>query len=173
MTEIVVVTEPGSARRWHRGFCRCTATESSLYEGLSGYPPPEPSFPILGDPDNYMPAPADRMVLALSDPAPKKQWAETYRSRNAPCFSSYSPFQIRRFHVFSGEGLMPVPYNSISRIVRAGDFVAVYGLCKIGHDLSIGSYSHIASHCSLDGFFSLAAETLLPSFSNSEKNQIR
>lgn len=174
MTEIVVVNGAGFGEEVASWILQMPGYgEQFRMKGFLDSRPLTPSFPLLGDPETYMPAPADRLVLALSDPARKKQWAETFRNRKARFFQVIHPANAIDSTFFSGEGLILAPYNSISRMVRAGDFVTIYGFCKIGHDLSIGSYSHIASHCSLDGFSSLGEETRLPSFSKVEKNQIR
>lgn len=130
----------------------------------------KPSLPLLGKPEEYHPEPDDALVLALSAPEQKKKWAGHFRSRNARFFSVVHPQNTIGPFFLSGEGLILAPFNSISISVQVGDFVTIYGFCKIGHDLKIGSYSHLSSHCSLDGFSSLPEESFLPSFSKIEKN---
>jgi len=129
-----------------------------------------PELPILGTPNEYAIQDSDRFVMALSEPAIKKQIGEDIRQRGGKFFNVIHPENSISPSFLSGEGLIIAPYNSISTRVTFGDFVSIYGFCKIGHDVRIGNYCHIASHCSLDGFSSLSEGTNVLSFTKILKN---
>jgi UDP-3-O-[3-hydroxymyristoyl] glucosamine N-acyltransferase len=129
-----------------------------------------PELPILGNPLDYEPGGNDEFVIALSDPASKKDMAEHLRIKGARFFNVIHPENSVSSSFISGEGLIIAPYNSISNRVTFGDFVSIYGFCKIGHDLQIGNFCHIASHCSIDGFSRLSDDWDIPSFTKILKN---
>jgi len=129
-----------------------------------------PELPIMGNPLDYEPGEKDELVIALSDPASKKDMAEHLRNKGARFFNVIHPENSLSPSFISGEGLIIAPYNSISNRVTFGDFVSIYGFCKIGHDIHIGNYCHIASHCSIDGFSKLSDDLDIPSFTKILKN---
>jgi UDP-3-O-[3-hydroxymyristoyl] glucosamine N-acyltransferase len=127
-------------------------------------------LPVLNEPLKYAPEKDDAFVIALSDPSQKKAIAGHLRSLGAGFFNVIHPENYIAPSFVSGEGLIIAPYNSISNRVTFGDFVGIYGFCKIGHDLKIGHFCHIASHCSIDGFSTIQDETSLISYTKIQKN---
>ena len=132
----------------------------------------EPTFPILGKPLEYTIQDNDVFVLALSDPASKKEMANHFISLSASFFQVIHPENSISPSFLSGQGLIIAPYNSISNRVTFGDFVSIYGFCKIGHDVQVGSFSHISSHCSIDGFNNLPEESSVSSFTKYLKSNL-
>lgn len=131
-----------------------------------------PVLPILGKPLEYTLQKMDAFVIALSDPASKKEMAAHFISKEAVFFNVIHPENSINPSFLSGQGLIIAPYNSISTRVTFGDFVSIYGFCKIGHDVRIGSFSHISSHCSIDGYNNLSEKSNVISFSKVLKNSM-
>lgn len=127
-------------------------------------------LPHLGNPAHYKPDPEDALVLALSSPEQKKYWAEIFEERGSTFFSVVHPMNSLSPEASWGKGAIFAPFNSLSRNAHLGDFVTLYGFCKIGHDLKIGNYCHFASHSSVDGFSSISDGISFPAFTAIEKN---
>lgn len=129
-----------------------------------------PDLPHLGDPSAYEVQESDFLVLALSSPEQKQHWARFFQAKGARFFSVVHPSNWISPEATWGEGAIFAPFNSISRKAHMGNFVTLYGFCKIGHDLQIGNYCHFASHSSVDGFSSISDGKSFPSFTALQKN---
>jgi acetyltransferase-like isoleucine patch superfamily enzyme len=126
-------------------------------------------LPIIGTPEVYVPTKHDSLVIALADPVSKKKVAERFDLLCTDFFTVIHPSNVISSTATIGRGGIIAPMNSISENVVLEPFVTIYGFCKIGHDVHIGAYSHLASHCSLDGQSQTAELTFLPSFTKLEK----
>jgi UDP-3-O-[3-hydroxymyristoyl] glucosamine N-acyltransferase len=139
---------------------------------LDSRPITNSTYPIIGNPETYIPDSEEELVIALSDPKAKKQIASTFKIQGASFFSVIHPQNSISKDLIAGEGLIIAPFNSVSCNVIFGSFVTLYGFCKIGHDVEIGDYCHLASHCSIDGFTKISESQSIQSFSKYNKNSI-
>lgn len=130
-------------------------------------------YPVLGEVEQFRPASNEQVVVALSDPVQKQATVIGLRkiSSELKFFNVIHPQNVLLSTPEAGIGLILAPYNSVSVQVEIGAFTTLYGFCKIGHDVKIGSYCHIASHCSIDGFARVKTGSFLPSFSKLGKNE--
>jgi sugar O-acyltransferase (sialic acid O-acetyltransferase NeuD family) len=110
------------------------------------------ALPWLGTPDDYAPAPGDRLVLGIGDPAGKRAVVEALRAKGARFASLIHPTAVVARTATLGEGVVLCPHTLVSADCRVGDFVAVNVMSSIGHDVVVGAYSTLSGHVDLTGF---------------------
>lgn len=126
---------------------------------LSGVVPYEPDLKsrysrtlrIAGDPLTYAPQSGDVFLVAIGDPAPRRQYAEPLIARGAEFIPLVHPDSRVAAHVSLGRGSVVGPFSSVSPDVRIGEFVSINSYTGIAHDVTIGDWTEIDGHCLIAG----------------------
>lgn len=124
----------------------------SQYERLS----PSYGLPWLGGLDDYIFEPGDACLLAVSDPAIKRQMVRRLQARGAIFSSLIHPSAVVARTALLGEGCIVCPHALISADVVLGDFTAVNAMSSIGHDSQVGAYSTLSGHVDITGGVTVA-----------------
>ncbi len=122
------------------------------YERLS----PSYGLPWLGGLDDYISEPGDTCLLAVSDPAIKRQMVRRLQARGATFSSLIHPSAVVARTALLGEGCIVCPHALVSADVVLGDFITVNAMSSIGHDSRVGAYSTLSGHVDITGGVTVA-----------------
>lgn len=120
-------------------------------DGKSGYPP------ILGSVELYKIQPDDVFMCALGDVNCKKQYAEIILNKGGEFISLIHPTAIIGNNVKWGKGCIIGAYANLSSDTRLGDFVTFSIKAGMGHDSTIGDFSHIGGMTNISGFVTIGS----------------
>lgn len=120
-------------------------------DGKSGYPP------ILGSVELYKIQPDDVFMCALGDVNFKKQYAEIILNKGGEFISLIHPTAIIGNNVKWGKGCIIGAYANLSSDTRLGDFVTFSIKAGMGHDSTIGDFSHIGGMTNISGFVTIGS----------------
>lgn len=115
---------------------------------------------VAGSIQDYSPRPNDVLVMAVADPADKKMLAEMLKTRGAHFVSAIHPYAYMGQHCNIGEGVLVQSGFGMTVNVTVGSFVTLLSAC-VGHDVSIGDYTTISSHCNISGNVSIGDEVFM------------
>lgn len=115
---------------------------------------------VAGSIQDYSPSPNDVLVMAVANPADKKMLAEMLKSRGAHFVSAIHPYTNMGQHCTIGEGVLVQAGYGMTVNVTIGSFVTLLSAC-VGHDVSIGDYTTISSHCNISGNVTIGDEVFM------------
>lgn len=110
----------------------------------------ECDFGVVGSIRDYSPRPNDTLVMAIANPADKKNLAEMLLCRGAQFETVVHPYANLGRHCAIGNGTIVQCGFGMTVNVKIGSFVTLLSSC-VGHDVVIGDYSTISSHCNISG----------------------
>jgi len=109
------------------------------------------SLPWLGTVEQYTPAPTDRLLMAIGDPAAKRQVVETLAQRRAEFASFTHSSAVIHPGAVLGRGVVVCPNGVVSADADVGDFVCINLASTVGHDVVLGAFSTLSAHVDLTG----------------------
>jgi sugar O-acyltransferase (sialic acid O-acetyltransferase NeuD family) len=110
-----------------------------------------PDLPWAGTFADFAPAPGDRCVVALGEPATKQRVVEALREKNAVFATLVHPSAVIARTAQLGEGCVVCPLAFMSANARLAEFVTVNVLSSVGHDVVVGAFSTLSAHVDLTG----------------------
>ncbi|WP_027799241.1 acetyltransferase [Paraburkholderia dilworthii] len=116
---------------------------------LEGYPY---QLEWRGDIDDYRAQDGEAVVVAIGDPAARRDVVARLRERGAVFATLVHPRAVVARSAVLGEGVVICPQAVISADAQVGDFVAINVLSSVGHDVKLGAYSTLSSHVDLTGY---------------------
>jgi sugar O-acyltransferase (sialic acid O-acetyltransferase NeuD family) len=120
-------------------------------------------FPILGDPENYTPAPNDLFICAVGDPDIKLTLCRSLLARGAEFTSLIHSTALIGDRSQLGRGCILCAYTVVTSDVHMGDFVTVNVHSGIGHDAVIGDGCTLSAFCDVTGHVQLGEGTFMGS----------
>ena len=111
--------------------------------------------PIIGPVESYEIQRDDVFVCALGDVNYKKQYVKLILDKGGTFISLIHPTAILGNNARIGQGCIIGAYANISSDASIGDFVTFSIKAGMGHDSTIGDYSHIGGLCSISGFVTI------------------
>lgn len=115
---------------------------------------------VVGTIRDYMPQKNEVLAMAVAKPADKKMLAEMLKNRGANFETIVHPYASLGNHCVIGEGVLIQNGFGMTVNVQIGSFVTLLSAC-IGHDVIIGDYSTISSHCNISGNVSIGEEVFM------------
>ncbi|CAB4051041.1 acetyltransferase [Paraburkholderia phenoliruptrix] len=116
---------------------------------LEGYPY---QLEWRGDIDDYCARDGETVVVAVGDPAARRDVVARLRARGAVFATLVHPRAVVARSAVLGEGVVVCPQAVISADAQVGDFVAINVMSSVGHDVKLGAYSTLSSHVDLTGY---------------------
>lgn len=123
--------------------------KSDALDGYENYPA------ITGPVETYDVKPDDVFVCALGDVNYKKHYADIIESKGGKFISLIHPTAILGNNAHIGIGCVVGAYANLSSDTRIGDFVTFSIKAGMGHDSTIGDYSHIGGFTNISGFVTI------------------
>ena len=123
--------------------------KADALDGYKDYPP------ILGPVEEYVIQRDDVFVCALGDVSYKKQYARIILDKGGTFISLIHPTAILGNNARIGLGCIIGAYANISSDTAIGDFVTFSIKAGMGHDSTIGNYTHIGGMCCISGFVTI------------------
>lgn len=111
--------------------------------------------PIIGPVETYEIKKDDVFICALGDVNYKKHYAEIILNKGGEFISLVHPSAIFGNNAKIGRGCVIGAFANISCDAKLGDFVTFSIRAGMGHDSSIGNYSHIGGNCAISGFVTI------------------
>ena len=131
--------------------------KSNALEGYDNYPP------IIGPVESYEIQQDDVFICALGDVGFKKKYTQIIIDKGGKFISLIHPTAILGNNARIGVGCIVGPYANISSDTVVRDFVTFSIKAGMGHDSTIGDYSHIGGMCCISGFVTIGeAVTMHP-----------
>lgn len=106
---------------------------------------------FLGTIEDFLPRPADLLVMGIGDPAAKRRVAELLRVRGGRFATIVHPSAVLASTAVIEEGAVICPHALVSADGLVGQLVAVNTMSSVGHDVRVGDYSTLSSHVDLMG----------------------
>ncbi len=137
---------------------RITGTKWNLKGFLDDTPDPlhdkACDLGVVGTIRDYSPGPNDVLVLAIAAPQDKIMLVKLLKGRGAKFESAIHPYANMGRHCSVGEGVLVQNGFGMTVNVNIGSFTTLLSSC-IGHDVTVGDYSTISSHCNISGNVSI------------------
>jgi sugar O-acyltransferase (sialic acid O-acetyltransferase NeuD family) len=115
-------------------------------DNTSNYPP------ILSSVEDYNVQSDDVFVCALGDVYYKKKYIQIITDKGGEFISLIHPTVLIGTNTKIGIGCIIGPYASISCDTQLGNYVTFSVKAAMGHDSTIGDYSHIGGFTNISGF---------------------
>lgn len=123
--------------------------KADALEGYKGYPP------IVGPVESYEIQKDDVFICALGDVYFKKHYVKLILDKGGTFLSLVHPTAILGNNVRMGTGCIVGAFANLSSDTAIGDFVTFSIKAGMGHDSSVGDYSHIGGMCCISGFVTI------------------
>jgi len=114
-------------------------------EGFAGYPP------VVGSPETYEPQADDVFITALGNVDSRRRCVRLLESRGGKFVSVIHRSAFLGPNVVVGEGSFIAPNVVLTADIRVGRHVAVFHCTSVGHDTTLGDFSHVYAQCSIGG----------------------
>lgn len=156
MKDIIIVGAGGFGRellQWikdineHKPQWRIKGFIDDNQEALNGY---ACSHSVLGTIEDWTPTGNEVFACAVAEPQTKENVVHALKSRGAMFASVIHPTALIGEHNSIGEGVTVYPYARITANVTIGDYVTLLAAI-VGHDVTVGDFSTISSHCGING----------------------
>ena len=167
MKNLIIIGARGYGREVHdlakqcSGFNREYVVKGFLddkVDALSGFA----NYPeIISAVEEYEIQENDVFTCALGSIKWKKHYIELILSKGGIFINLIHPTSIFNSNVQLGTGLIVFMYSNISNDCIIGDFVTIQGFTGIGHDSTIGTWSHLNAYSFMGGFAVLEEEVCL------------
>lgn len=106
---------------------------------------------IVGSPESHVIAEQDLFVCAIGDPVIRERVSSELSRRGARFATLVHPTAIIGARSTIDEGSIICPRVTITVDVQIGRHVVINTLSTIGHDVTIGDYCSLFSHCDVTG----------------------
>jgi len=106
---------------------------------------------IISSVENYQPLRNDQFLCALGDISAKKEYCKFILEKRGNFATLIHPSSIVGPRVEIGEGSILSPFTQLSCEIKLGKFVSFGTFSSAGHDVSIGDWSQVSSHCAING----------------------
>lgn len=121
-------------------------------DALNGYD----NYPtIIGPVETYEIQKDDVFICALGDVNYKKKYADIILNKGGEFISLIHPTAIFGNNAKIGKGCVIGAFANFSCDTNVGDFVTFSIKAGMGHDSTIGDYTHIGGLCSISGFVTI------------------
>ena len=110
------------------------------------------ALPVVSTIDGWCPGPDDRVVVAVGDPAGRRQVALRLAGLGARFVSLIHPTAWVAASARLGEGCIVAPLAVVAPHTEIGAHVVINVQAGVGHDVRLGAYSVLAPHAVLNGF---------------------
>lgn len=120
--------------------------KADALDGYSNYPP------IISPVESYQIQPDDVFICALGDVNYKKEYADIILNKGGEFISVIHPTAVIGTNAKIGKGCVVGAFANLSNDTVIGDFVTMSIRSGMGHDSTIGNYTHIGGNCSISGF---------------------
>lgn len=107
-------------------------------------------YGVVGTIVDYKPAPNDVLAWGIASPAAKRKLVPMLKERGAVFEQIIHPYSSLGRHTTLGEGVVVCGGFGMTVNVSIGNFVTLQA-CGLGHDVRIGDYCTISSHCHITG----------------------
>lgn len=123
--------------------------KADALDNYNNYPP------IIGPVETYQVESDDVFICALGDVNFKKKYADIILNKGGEFISLVHPTAIIGNNAKWGKGCVIGAYANLSSDTSLGDFVTFSIKAGMGHDSTIGDYSHIGGLTNISGFVSI------------------
>ena len=160
MLNIVIIGAGGFAREVHEMLWDVYSRTDYRFKGFLGHPSSDlRAFGIdrdvLSDPDDYIPQPTDRFLLAIGSMDARQRICDALTAKGAEFLSFVHPRALVASTAQVGAGAVVYPFAVVSNRARVGRLVHLNYYASVGHDSSSGSYCLLAPYATLNGFCTL------------------
>jgi sugar O-acyltransferase (sialic acid O-acetyltransferase NeuD family) len=129
-----------------------------VVQELPGY-----DLPRLGSLQDYTPASGDLFLVALGDPAKKRQVVELLQTRGGRFATLRHPTATVVRTASIGEGVIMCPYTMAMPDARIERFVTLINYSGIGHDSTCGEFSTLSSLVDVTGNVQIGKDVMIGS----------
>lgn len=120
--------------------------KSDVLKGYKDYPP------IIGPVESYEIQKDDVFICALGDVTYKKHYVKLILDKGGEFQSLVHPTAVLGNNARIGTGCILGAFANVSSDTVLGDYVTFSIKAGMGHDSTIGDYSHIGGMCCISGF---------------------
>ena len=120
--------------------------KADALDNYQGYPA------ILGFVEEYVPQSDDVFICAMGEPIYKKKYAEMILAKGGEFINIIHPSALIRKNTTIGKGCIFTENVALSCDAKIGDFVTIMANAVLGHDVQVGSWSHIGAGSFMGGF---------------------
>jgi len=113
--------------------------------------------PIIGSPDSYVPQKDDVFVTALGSINARRKCVASLEAHGAEFMSVIARTAFIGPNVKIDAGAFIAPCALISADAHVGRHVGIFHGTSIGHDSSLGDFSHVYAQCSIGGGVTIGA----------------
>ena len=121
------------------------------------------SLPVVSTIDGWNPTPKDRVVVAIGEPAARRQVVARLIQSGARFATLIHPTAWVAAQARVGQGCIVAPLAAVAPYAEIGDHALINVHAGIGHDVRLGAYSVVAPQAVLNGFVTTAEEVLVGS----------
>ena len=107
-------------------------------------------YTVTGTIKDYSPAPGDAVAVAIGDPHARADVVNLLQGRRAVFAALVHPWAGLGQHCSIGEGSIIQGGFAMTANVSLGAF-SVMLACLVGHDVTIGDFTTVSSHCNISG----------------------
>jgi sugar O-acyltransferase (sialic acid O-acetyltransferase NeuD family) len=107
--------------------------------------------PVLGAPETWQPAPHERFVCTIGDPAGKLKLCRSLEQRGARFATIVHPTAIVGPHCMIGDGSILCPYAVVTTHATLGRHVTLNLHATVGHDAVLGDGCTLNCHADVTG----------------------
>ncbi len=107
-------------------------------------------FGVVGGIQDYAPRENDVLVMGIANPHDKYRLTSMLKSRGAVFESLIHPYTYLGRHCTLGEGVVVQNGFGMTVNVTIGNFATLLS-SSLGHDVRVGDYCTISSHCNISG----------------------
>lgn len=123
--------------------------KADVLNGFDNYPP------IIGPVETYEIQQDDVFICALSNVRYKKHYIDIIEDKGGKFISLIHPTAIFGNNAVIGKGCVFGAFSNVSCDTRVGNFVTISIRAGMGHDSTIGDYTHIGGNCSISGLVTI------------------
>jgi sugar O-acyltransferase (sialic acid O-acetyltransferase NeuD family) len=120
-------------------------------------------LPVVATIDGWRPGPEDRVVVAVGDPAGRRQVALRLAALGARFATLVHPSAWVAANARLGEGCIVAPLAAVAPHAEIGCHALINVHAGVGHDVRLGAWSVLAPHAVLNGFVSAGEGVLVGS----------
>lgn len=123
-------------------------------------------YPIIGDPEKYLPGKNDKFLLAIGDIKTRIRLAKILESKHAKFQTLIHPTTVISSSAVIGEGVIICPKVVVGHSACIKRLAIINVSSSIGHDANVGEYSVVSPLCSINGFANIGKGVFLGSNSH-------
>ncbi len=120
---------------------------------------------LLGDPEDYVPEPEDRFLLAIGNMDARRRTFEAILPKGGRFLTLVHPRAYVAPSAKLAEGVIIYPFAAVSNNARLEAGVKLNYYASVGHDTHLGRYCLLAPYATVNGFGILEQEVYLSTHS--------